>query len=155
MKRLLFVLLLGCFLGYWYSSPLRKQNNAAAPVIPQGISDSLKIPSLSAAKEKISQINVKTKEEAKDLASQFGLHLSEERIASLESSFAQLREGAATQFSDIGWRVKLLAEDSELTKLGIKNGDVILRSSLERWKKDPALADLAERVENILRNLEQ
>jgi hypothetical protein len=183
IMRYFSVLILGLLIGYYLGhlnqkpAPQPAQVTSQQPTIlsddqtikPASVSRQQKQKTITATKsheenielqptEKLSNEDPKIAQSTKaSLKHQLSLRLNEANISLIEDNLFQIRESASTELSNRGWIIKLEGQSNYLSRLGFKNGDLVRLDILNDIKADPDpdRAQLAYRIESILRTLER
>lgn len=163
MFRLFLILLIGLGAGYYYAQP-KRMKQAVEPVLPavgeqaeraaaaaKEIGTELAAKARKAVEQKAATVAEQARQESETLS----VRLDEDTLAYMEAHFDEIRAEAATQLTELGWRVRSFADQGGLEKLGLKDGDLIRLDKLEELKRHPAYAELAKRAEALLKRLEQ
>lgn len=83
------------------------------------------------------------------------LRLDEEILDAMEQAGSELRNYAAAEPTEAGWRIQIYPDDKIFAKAGFHDGDVVTLAGLQARSDNPDQARLAQRMVDILRMIER
>ncbi|MBO9666823.1 MAG: hypothetical protein J7501_08410 [Bdellovibrio sp.] len=83
------------------------------------------------------------------------IDFNEANVEVLEQNIVELHKDVSLEKDRDGWIVHFHTSDNLLSSFGISNNELIRFNQVDEMKKDPNTVELANRIENLLSNLER